>query len=173
MDRKEISTLFRKLYTPVRECLGGQCRISDADRDDLAIEVFERLLRYPKAEGLADPERYVFRVMYNVANEWKERFVNCKPHDADWLDDLVETTTPEDELVRELEALQVRAAIATLPDEYRVVLLLSMNEDLKQEAIADRLHISKRQVLRRFQRGYKLMRQALDDGTHRKRNGRW
>ena len=58
------------------------------DIDDLAQEVFLRLLRYSDDIAVDNPQGYLFRIAANVANEWRERSRVRKPHDDSWLEEL-------------------------------------------------------------------------------------
>ena len=65
------------------------------DAEDLAQEVYVRLLRVEKLELIEEPQAYLYKVAVNVAAEWRMRACNSKPHTADELDALVAATTPE------------------------------------------------------------------------------
>ena len=56
--------------------------------DDLAQEVFLRLLRYSDEVAVENPQGYLFRIAANVANEWRDRSRVRQPHDRSWLDEL-------------------------------------------------------------------------------------
>src|SRR3546814_12274886 len=69
-------------------------RISDwssdvCSSDLLAQEVFLRLLRYSEKTAVENPLGYLLRIAGNVASEWRERARVSKPHDQEWLDDLL------------------------------------------------------------------------------------
>ncbi len=51
----------------------GHGAVSGADVNDVAQEVFLRLLRYDRAELIEYPQAYLFKMAANVANEWAIR----------------------------------------------------------------------------------------------------
>lgn len=163
MDTDDVERLFREHHGNIRRILGGQCRLEDADRDDLAMLVFERLLRYPTEdlERIKDPLAFLSRIALNIVSEWRELIVNSRPHDADWLDDLQIGDTPATQAEQDTESRLVREAVDQLPELERKTILLAMNEDLTQEQIAARLGLSRRMVLRNFQNGYTRLRYLL------------
>lgn len=56
---------------------GGGFRLSrPADFDDVAQEVFLRLLRYDAAQIVEHPQAYLFKMASNVAAEWSIRSSN-------------------------------------------------------------------------------------------------
>lgn len=60
------------------------------DAQDLAQEVYLRLLRAQQLDLVVEPQAYLYRVARNVAAEWRVRASQSKPHSADELDELVE-----------------------------------------------------------------------------------
>ena len=65
------------------------------DPQDLAQEVYVRLLRVEQLEHIKEPQAYLYRVASNVAAEWRMRAVHAKPHSDVELESLVATATPE------------------------------------------------------------------------------
>ena len=65
------------------------------DAEDLAQEVYVRLLRVEKLDSIEEPQAYLYRVASNVAAEWRMRACHSKPHSAEELEALVATATPE------------------------------------------------------------------------------
>src|SRR5687768_14022872 len=67
-----------------------------ADLDDVAQEVFLRLMRYPRSELVEHPQAYLFRMAANVAAERALRARHSRPHESEWLDDLTADDRPQD-----------------------------------------------------------------------------
>ena len=76
---------FGKWRKPIRNWLRNRASVPPGDIDDLAQEVFLRLLRYSDDITVDNPQGYLFRIAANVANEWRERSRVRKPHDDSWL----------------------------------------------------------------------------------------
>ena len=133
-----------------------------SDVDDLAQEVFLRLLRYGDAR-VDNPQGYLFRIAANVANEWRERARHRQPHEESWLHDLPMDARhePENISARSSASAHVRAIVQTLPARQRQVLLLHVNEGLTYKQIAVRLSVTYRVVLRDLTRAYSQLRIQL------------
>jgi DNA-directed RNA polymerase specialized sigma24 family protein len=58
---------FRQWRLPLRKFLLGRVGVPAADIDDVAQEVFLRLVRYERAELIEQPQAYLFRMATNVA----------------------------------------------------------------------------------------------------------
>jgi RNA polymerase sigma-70 factor (ECF subfamily) len=136
--------------------------LSESDLDDVAQEVFLRLLRYDNVELIEHPQAYLFRMAVNVAGEWSMRSRHRHPHDARWLDDLQSESDPERELTRENTHKQLRQALANLPPRQREVLRLHFGEGLARAEIAERLETSARSVKRDLINAYARLRIVLD-----------
>ena len=72
------------------------------------------------------------------------------------------TDSIETEVLRAEERRQVQRAVDTLPEKYRVVVLLYYMEELPLEQIASVLHIPSGTVKSRLHQARKLLRQQLE-----------
>jgi len=63
---------FQRWRRPIRYWLSSRSSVPAAEIDDLAQEVFLRLLRYSDDIAIDNPQSYLFRIASNVANEWRE-----------------------------------------------------------------------------------------------------
>lgn len=174
----EIVTWFKRWRKPIRQWLSHRENIKAADLDDLAQEVFVRLLRYSDDVAIDNPQGYLFRIAANVANEWEERARNRKLHDADLLDELIAESTEEPEVIKEEEdeAQFITDAVMKLPPRQQEVLLLSVASGMTYKQIAVYKKISNRVVLRDLTRAYATLRISLspvEENRHSKRSGRW
>ena len=158
-----IADWFRRLRKPLRRFLVGRGAVRVADLDDIAQEVFLRLLRYRTSEVVAQPQAYLFRIAANVANEWRERSRVRKPHDDSWLEELqIEAgEEPENTFARTRANEYVQAAVDRLPPRQREVLLLHVNEGLTYKQIAQLRGLTYRIVLRDLTRAYSTLRMQL------------
>jgi RNA polymerase sigma-70 factor (ECF subfamily) len=156
-----LADWFRDLRLPLLKYLARRHRVAGADLDDLAQEVFLRLLRYERAEFVAEPRGYLFRIATNVAHDWSKRAVERHPHDATWLDELLTESQPDSDLEQEQRAKNVEAALLSLPPRSREILRLHFGDGLKYEAIARALSITPRIVKREIVRAYATLREEL------------
>lgn len=147
----------------MRRWVSSRSSIQPADLDDVAQEVFLRLLRYSDDAVVEHPQSYLFRIATNVVNEWRERARNSLPHDDVWLADLqIEPENePESSLEQTLVNAKVRHAVSRLPPRQREVLLLHIKDDLTYKQIAAKLKLTPRIVRRDIARAYAQLRGEL------------
>ncbi|AMN46285.1 RNA polymerase sigma-70 factor, ECF subfamily [Steroidobacter denitrificans] len=159
-----LASWFVEWRVPIRKWLSSRSSVPAADLDDVAQEVFLRLLRYSDDIVIDNPQGYLFRVAANVASEWRERARLRCPHDQNWLHDLsIEPANePENAVARAVLGQHVRAAIDRLPPRQRTALLLHVNDGLTYMQIAERLGLSYRAVMRDLTRAYSRLRLQLN-----------
>lgn len=158
-----LTEWFGKWRKPIRSFLRNRASVPPGDIDDLAQEVFMRLLRYSDDIAVDNPQGYLFRIAANVANEWRERSRVRRPHDDSWLDELqIESgDEPENAFARTRTNEYVQAAVDRLPPRQREVLLLHVNEGLTYKQIAEAKGLTYRIVLRDLTRAYSALRMQL------------
>jgi len=161
MTHDRIVRWFREWRQPLRRFLLLRSAVSASDVDDVAQEVFLRMLRYDRQELVAHPQAYLFKMATNVAAEWSIRAARRRPHASEWLADLTAESSPESDLQRESEESALRRALEALPPRAREVMRLHFAEGLAYEAIAERLRVSRRVVKREMIRAYAMLRQSL------------
>lgn len=159
--KRRLTDWFRQWRLPLRRFLLGRAGVPAADVDDVAQEVFLRLMRYEKAELIDHPQAYLYKVASNVATEWSIRACNRKPHDEKWLAQLIDRERPEAELERAESADEIERALNTLTPHQREVLKLFFVEDKAYAEIAAQLNESVRSVTRQFRKSYDKLRQEL------------
>ncbi len=159
-----FSEWFIAWRKPLRKWLSRRAAVPAAELDDLAQEVFLRLLRYSTDTAVDNPFGYLLRIAANVASEWRERARVSKPHDQSWLNELVmePDEEPENSLSRAHINEQVQKAISGLPARQREVLLLRVAQGLTYKQIAEHLGLSQRLVLRDMTRAYSKLRMQLN-----------
>jgi RNA polymerase sigma-70 factor (ECF subfamily) len=161
-----LSQWFREFQEPLRRFMGGRRGVPSAELDDLAQEVFLRMLRYDREDFVTDPRGYLFKIAANVASEWSIRARQRLPHESMWLEDLIDDTDVVSDIERRERDLTLRAALQGLPPRMREVLRLHYGEGLKHAAIADRIGVTRRVVKREIIEAYVRLRVMLagDDG---------
>jgi RNA polymerase sigma factor (sigma-70 family) len=161
---------FRTWRMPLRRYLSRKGSGSAADIDDIAQEVFLRLLRYDRAELIERPQAYLFQVASNVSAEWAMRSSRRLPHHSEWLDDLVDTLSPESETERESVQKRLHAALDQLPARAREILRLHFADGMTHPEIAARLGVTRKIVKRDTARAYAMLRMTLDGDQLAQRN---
>ena len=160
---ERLTKWFEVWQGAMKRWLSSRSAIQAADLDDVAQEVFLRLLRYSNDAVVEYPQSYLFRIATNVVNEWRERARNSLPHDDVWLADLqIEPEAePESSVEQDLVSVCVGRAVGRLPPRQREVLLLHIREDLTYKQIAAKLKLTPRVVRRDIARAYADLRGEL------------
>ena len=153
---------FRDWQRPLRRFLARQRAGCAADIDDIAQEVFLRVLRYDRSELIEYPQAYLFKIASNVSAEWAMRASRRMPHHSEWLTELVDALSPEVEVEREALDERLRAAVNALPQRAREILRLHFADDIPHEEIARRLGVTRKIVKRDIARAYGALRISLD-----------
>jgi RNA polymerase sigma factor (sigma-70 family) len=157
-----LGNWFRDWQQPLRRFLARRRAGSSADIDDIAQEVFLRLLRYDRSALIDYPQAYLFKIASNVSAEWAMRSSRRMPHQSEWLTELVDALSPEIELERAALDEQLHAAVNALPPRPREILRLHFGEGVPHEEIARRLGVTRKIVKRDIARAYGLLRVSLD-----------
>src|SRR6185312_6158219 len=159
--RNPLSEWFRRWRSPLRKFLVGRGAVRVADLDDVAQEVFLRLLRYETAEVVRHPQAYIFKMAANVVAEWAIRSRHRLAHEPRWLNGLVAQDTVEETLDNQVIQREIKRALGTLTARERAVLKLHFEEGLSKAEIALRLGLSPRVVQRDFETSYSKLRREL------------
>lgn len=162
-SKARLSDWFREWRTPLRRFLVLRA-VPASDVDDVAQEVFLRLMRYERSELIEHPQAYLFKMASNVAAERSMRAWRRQPHDAKWLADLRADSDrePEETVARAAAQAHVGAALARLPPRPREVLRLHFAENLTHSEIAQRLGVTRRVVKRDLINAYARLRMELN-----------
>jgi RNA polymerase sigma-70 factor (ECF subfamily) len=159
-----LSDWFLQWRSPLRQFLRARGAVPNADVEDVAQEVFLRLMRYNRTELIEHPQAYLYKVASNVANEWSSRARLSRPHESSWLAELSATQQPDQDAAVEEIQKEVKRAVELLKPRHREILRLYYSEGLGHSEIAERLGITKRSVKRALIKSYGSLRQELDPG---------
>jgi RNA polymerase sigma factor (sigma-70 family) len=147
-------------------------RLRSADRaEDLAQEVYLRLLRFANRELVQCPEAYVYRVAFNVLCEFRLSEQRQRvAFDSDEMARVAEQLAQEEEPPEEVWDQRARerwldAALEELPPMQRAVFLLAIRHDVPHRQIADRLGLSMHTVRKYLYRTLHHCRQKLSEHT--------
>jgi RNA polymerase sigma-70 factor (ECF subfamily) len=159
---RRLTDWFRQWRTPLRKFLRGRGTVPAAEIDDVAQEVFLRLMRYDRTELIEHPQAYLYKMASNVAAEWSIRSRRTRPHDSRWLASLVTGEEPARKVARGAAEEEVRRAIEMLGVRERKMLKLHYFDGLGLAEIADRLGATQRTVKRVLIKSYDKLRHELD-----------
>ena len=132
-----------------------------SDVQDLAQEVYLRLLRVDSPELIRTPWAYLYRIAIHVLAEWRVKERRQQLHDAEELDNLIANGEPIDDVVQARIRLVLDEALATLPASYRAVLVLHCQHHMTYREVANHLSITERMAKRYVIKGYAELRQYL------------
>lgn len=136
-------------------------RISDSEVQDLAQEVFLRLLRVSNPDLVRNPRAYMLRVAINVLQEWRrsdDRVVVTAPME---LDTLPSNADPIRGIDDDARARQLNLALSALPPMYRAAVVLRAQYRMTVAQVATHLGVSERMVKRYIEKGYAKLRDRL------------
>lgn len=141
------------------------------NREDLVQEVFLRVLRArDRYEPAARFSTFLYRITFNLAvNEAQrgaakdEQLQRSMPAGEDGLGELADTNAvgPSRDLERQDVVHAVRSAIAALPENQRMALILSKYEELPHGEIAEVLGTSEKAVKSLVHRARETLRVVL------------
>ncbi len=135
--------------------------------EELAQEVYLRLLRVESPQRVKSPQAYMYRVAVNALQEFRareasspvafdsERVAQIGEHLSD------DSATPETLIDRHTEGRELEKLVAQLPPMQRRVLLMATSQDLPHAQIASTLGISVRTVRNHLYRALHACRQQL------------
>src|SRR5690606_32965278 len=112
-EHARLIELFKRWCGPIRHWMTANNRVPCGEADDLAQEVFLRLLRYSDDVLVTNPQGYLFSIAGDVVDRWRRRCEGHSTQDEVGLDDLhVETAEePENVAARALEMQRLQAVI--------------------------------------------------------------
>jgi RNA polymerase sigma-19 factor, ECF subfamily len=115
--------------------------------DDLAQEVYLRLLRIDDADYMRTPLAYLYRVASNVLSDWneieqREAHVTADSDEIDRWSESPEAAWPDNPTDRLELAEQIERTLAQLPALQATILVLFEQEGLSYQEIAKELQIS-------------------------------
>jgi RNA polymerase sigma-70 factor (ECF subfamily) len=124
------------------------------DIQDLAQEVYVRLLKIENGEFVQNPKAYILQTASHVAHDYLEKDRRAEDHvvvDSEMADEAAERLgdDPSCDLARRLSSEeQLNAALAKLSPIHQTVLLMFYREGYSYEEIAQQLKVTIRQVKR-------------------------
>jgi len=160
--RFHLAAWFLKWRQPLRKFLIGKGTVPASDLDDVAQEVFLRLMRYGRTELIEHPQAYLYKMASNVAAEWAIRGRYIRSREPEWLAEVAGTEDADDQAGQLELQEEVEQALMTLTPQQREVLKLQFYSGLNRTEIAGRLALSERSVKRALLKSYEKLRQQLN-----------
>jgi RNA polymerase sigma factor (sigma-70 family) len=142
--------------------LGRRVR-SSIEVEDLAQEIYLRLLRAPDLLQVRNPQAYLLRVAGNVVAEWRRQSPPMGSFSIEEDDVPIEECLPELVLDATLSQERVNQELARMSPMMRAIVLLRLRDEHSYKQIAQELDLTLRQVRRYLARGYECLRGALED----------
>ena len=129
-------------------------RLSHGDQaQDLAQEVFLRLMRVEDVGLIRNPRAYTTRVAAHVAHEWRMLARNRMPHSEEALTELIDEECPAEAAQRTQEMEKLEQILGTLTPKCRTVLLMNRRDGMTYQEIAAELSISVAMVKKYLAKG--------------------
>jgi RNA polymerase sigma-70 factor (ECF subfamily) len=132
---------------------------------DVTQQVFLKLMTsIGQFRGDAAFSTWIYRLVVNACLDVaRRRTVDVSPSVRTYQEPTASTGSQEDAYARTQLATSVRAAISTLPPQFRIAVLLRYFDDLSYEEIAGALGCSMGTVASRLSRGHKMLAEQLKD----------
>src|SRR5688572_4301727 len=130
-------------------------RLSHGDQaQDLAQEVYLRLLRMDDLQLIRNPKAFVIRLAAHAAHEWRMLARNRMQHSDESLTELIaEGADPAESLERDVRINELNRVLATLSPKCQAVLLMHKRDGMTYQEIAAELHLSIAMVKKYLARG--------------------
>ncbi len=146
---------------------------NDADAEDVVQEAFMRGLKYFRGFSGEQPRAWLLSIVRNASYALLRKNGRAEPVDAfdeerdpapsPWSAE-ARPDTPEELLLRAVDGDAVQRALATLPAEFREVVVLREVEQCSYKEIADIADVPIGTVMSRLSRARKLLQARLSEG---------
>ncbi len=129
-------------------------RLSHGDQaQDLAQEVYLRLLRVEDLALIRNPRAFVIHLAAHAAHEWRMLARNRLQHSEDELQQLIADGDPADALERDSQIRQLERVLSTLSPKNQAVLLMHRRDGMTYQEIATHMNLSVAMVKKYLARG--------------------
>ncbi|MGH1557314.1 RNA polymerase sigma factor [Caulobacter segnis] len=163
-DHARLKQLIEVYGAPVRAFLRRRAT-NAADVDDLAQEVFVRLLRRADLDAIDNIEGYIFQTAANILREQhRRRGRRVTLDDAAFDEDAAgvdEESSPERILLGREAYAQLLSGLRELPERARMVFVLNRYEQLPAREIARRMGLSVSLVEKEMMRAVAFLRDRM------------
>jgi len=160
-DLAKLGSLFDRYHLSLFDFLNRMTG-NRHTAEDLVQEVFLRVLRYRATwrDG-ARFETWVFRIARNARADYYSGRESATPLTEEAMDSPDATPGPDDQLEQEHESVRLQAALMSLREDRRELIVLARYQGMKHEAIAELLGIDVGAVKVRIHRALKELREIF------------
>ncbi|MCB0330218.1 MAG: RNA polymerase sigma factor [Bdellovibrionales bacterium] len=174
-DRSAFQELF-EIYRPKVQSLAYEILKSQDDAEDVVQESFVKAyLALAKYRGQAAFYTWLFRIVYNMAIDYKRRIVrrggdpvelneeslNSSDFSSSYESSWGRSEDPYSQVERRQELALVQRALGRLSDEHRAVITLREVDGLSYDEIAEVIGVTKGTVMSRLHYARKALQSAL------------
>ena len=159
-DQAAFKELFDRLNVPLYTFVMAKLQNAPAAEDilqDTFIRIWEQRSRLDSGRSIVS---YIYTVAQNLCLNHLRHVTVLRKHTADE-DEVTHHETPQAVLEKQEFSGALKHAVDALPEQSRVVFLMSRVDELSYQAIAERLDISIRTVENHIGKALKLIRIAL------------
>lgn len=136
---------------------------SSVEVEDLAQEIYLRLLRAPDLLQVRNPQAYLMRVAGHVVAEWRREYPSMQMLGAEEDEVAIDECLPELTLDAKLSEQRLNQQLARMSPMMRAVVMLRLRDEHSYKQIAQELDLTLRQVRRNLARGYEQLRAVFDE----------
>jgi RNA polymerase sigma factor (sigma-70 family) len=155
--------VFEQYRPELRRFLRSRARQAQTV-DDLAQEVYLRMLRFPAAQVVRQPQAYLYRIASNVVHDFNLRLQHEQvTYDSEALETATESPShlSRDDFTHQLGAEQeLERVLARLPRAWQAALVLRKRDGLSYVEIAKALGVSVHAVKKYIARAVAYCRSA-------------
>jgi RNA polymerase sigma-70 factor (ECF subfamily) len=132
-----------------------------ADAQDLAQEVYLRLLRVDRRDLVRQPRSYLLRIAANLLHEWRLKARQNQLLPEGVLEEMPSGHDPERDTAAVLRGKRLSSEVARLPGPVRTALLLQVRDGLSYEEIAVRMNVTPRMIKRYLLTAFARLRERV------------
>jgi RNA polymerase sigma factor (sigma-70 family) len=140
-------------------------RLSHGDQaQDLAQEVYLRLLRVDDVRLIRNPRSFVIHLAAHAAHEWRMLARNRMPHSEEELAQLIaDDADPAEEMERADRIERLAEVLSTLSPKCQAVVLMHRRDGMTYQEIATQMKLSVAMVKKYLARGLAACHKHLAD----------
>ncbi len=149
----------------------GRRLANRAEAEDLAQEVYLRLMRVVDVNSIRDPHSFALRVAANVAYEWRMAARNRFEHVTATLEGADERGGPYRQVLQAQQMKRLAQALDRLSPTQRTIVLLHRRDGMTYQQIADFVGLSVQMVNKHLARSIALCKDYLAEPDEAERGG--
>jgi RNA polymerase sigma-70 factor, ECF subfamily len=165
-DRAAFSALFAR-YCSLVYAYAYARLLNREDAEDLVQDAFIRAyLSLDRLRGPGAWPSWLMQIVRNLCNDAlrRKRVRRIEPIDPEWLDG---GPSPEMLVVTQERRRELNAAVAALPEQYRVPLLMRFGARRTRREIATALGVPESTIIGRIARAMRILRRELGEDWDR------